>query len=534
MRKRRFALLAFAAASVASLDAAAQQAVSPQIETQQLQSLDVWSVSAVSRAQGGLAPDLWAQSDPAVIDVLFGRLPANYDSPATLTLARRVLFSGGAAPRGNAQDAARARFEALGRMGAADELATMAAGVNDALSDPEIAQYAAQAELARASRPNACARGRGANFGDPPPAFVLRLRAYCAAASGDRAAADLALELARASGADDAWYRGAVAAAAGAPGTRPPTARYDNSLAAQLSIAGHLRPGPNPLANTSTLALLTLARNDQTTQPLRAQAAALALARGALPAAQARAILHATPAEASTGLPPLAIALRQVEAAPGTLTAAAAISDVLRGAAAPADFAAAARFFRDDIYALQAAPDATAALMFARAALANGDTQEARRLITSARQAGADEATLAPLEAALTVLSGVQGNAATIAMQRRIDRGGASLATRAARDVAIMTALGAPLDGPTEAFLLAHPPSGGAQADPGAMIALGAAIDRRATGEAALLAVVAAQPGPTRLDAASLVRILQALRAIGLDSDARRFAVEAIVAGAPV
>jgi hypothetical protein len=531
----RARLLAFAAAAAAFAPpgATAQQAASPQIVTQQLQNLDVWSVSAISRAQGAFASDLWAHSDPAVVGALLGRLPSAYESPAALALARRVLFSGGDAPRGDAREAARERYEALGRMGAAEELATMAAGVNDALSDPDIAQYAAQAELARGRRPEACARGRGANFGDQPPAFILRLRAYCAAVTGDRAAADLALELARASGADDAWYRAAVAAAAGAPGARPPAARFDNSLATQLSIAGQLRPGPNPLANASALALVALVRSDRSPQPLRAQAAALALARGVLSPAEARAILHATPAEATAGLPAVAAALRQAEAAPGSLAAATAISDVLRQATAPMEFAATARLFRDDIYALQAAPDAGATLMFARASLANGDAQEARRLIASARQAGAEETTLAPLDAALTILTGVRGNAATVAMQRRIDHAGASLATRAARDIVIMAALGAPLDGPTEAFLLAHPPSGGAPADPGAMAALSSALDRNASGEIALLAVVAAQRGPARLDAISLERILRALRASGLEDDARRFAVEAILAGAP-
>jgi hypothetical protein len=48
-----------------------------------------------------------------------------------------------------------------------------------------------------------------------------------------------------------------------------------------------------------------------------------------------------------------------------------------------------------------------------------------------------------------------------------------------------------------------------------------------------LLAVAASGDGPARLDADSLSRIIRALRAVGLEADARRFAVEAILAGAP-
>jgi hypothetical protein len=528
--------LAMAAAlgALSPLAAHAQQALPTPIETQALRELDAWSVSALSRAEGALAPDLWSRSDPAFLALALERLPAVYESPAMQTLARRVLLSGGDAPRGNARDAARRRFEALGKMGAADELAMMAAGAGPSVTDTHIAQYAAQAELARGRRAEACARGRNAVAGDAPVPFLLRLRAYCAAVTGDRAAADLALEFARAANAEDAWYTGAIAAAGGAPGARPPAARYDNSLAVQLSIAGSLRPGPNPLNNASSLALVALARAENAPQPQRAQAAALAFRRGVISAQEARTILRATPAEITSALPPIATALRQVEAAPGSLEAATAIATTLRQASAPADFAAVARFFKDDIAALQSAPDQAAALAFARAAILSGDVNVAQRLLTSARQAGVEEAALAPLDAAFAVLTGVRGEQATMAMQRRIDQAGASLARAAARDVAILSALGAPINGTIQSFVLTNAPQGGARADTGAMLALNAAAERGASGEGALLAVIAAgEGGSARLDADSLERLIRALRALRLEDDARRVAVEALLAGAP-
>ncbi len=536
VKRNAVALAALLAAAPFAAHAQEQQpsALPRPIEGQALQELDAWSVSALSRANGALPADLWSRSDPAFLAALFDRLPATYDSPASLALARRVLFSGGDAPRGDAQAAARKRFEALGRMGAADELGQMAAGSRSALADPLIAQYAAQAELARGRRQEACARGRAANVGEQAPPFLLRLRAFCAASAGDRAAADLALELARAQNADDAWYTGAVAAAAGAPGPRPPAAKYDNSLTAQLSLAGNLRPGPNALNNASTMALLALARAENAPQPQRAQAAWAALRRGALSVPEARVILSATPAEIASALPPAVLALRQVTAAPGSLEAASAIAGVLRNAAAPAEFYAAARFFKDDVAALQSAPDQAAALQFARVALITGDAALAQRLLASARQGGVEEAALAPLDAALSVLSGVRGDQATIAMKRRIDAAGSSLARAAARDVALMAALGAPVDGQVQEFLLSHPPQGGARAESGAMLALAAATERRASGEGALLAVAAAgEGGFARLDAESLERIIRALRGLGLQEDARRIAIEALLAGAP-
>ena len=545
-------LVLVAAAFTALTPMAAAQGLPAPVQEEALRELDAWSVSAISRADGALAPDLWSRSDPDFLAVLFDRLPAVYESPAAHALARRVLFSGGEAPRGDAALAARKRYEALGKMGAADALSMMAAGSGAAQTDPGIAMFAAQAELARGRRPEACARGRAANAGENTPPFLLRLRAYCAAVTGDRAAADLALELARAQNAADAWYTGAVAAAGGAPAARPPAARYGNTLDAALSLAGNLRPGPNALSDSSTLALVTLARSENTPQPQRAQAAALAFRHGAIGVEEARTILAATPAEISSALPPIVTAMRRVAAAnaapaapadpaapaPATpaaeLEKGAAIAEALQSAATPADFHAVALFFQSEIASLQTAPDAGAAVLFARAALAAGDARVSQRLVASARAAGADPATMAPLEAALMALAGARGEEATIGLHRRIDAGAGQLARGAARDVAILAALGAPVDGTVQTFLLANAPQGGARADAGAMLALAGAVERRATAEAALLAVAAAgEGGPARLDAESLERIIRALRELRLEEDARRFAVEAILAGAP-
>jgi hypothetical protein len=445
-------------------------------------------------------------------------------------LTQRVLFSGGAAPSGDALDAVRKRFEALGRMGAADQLATMAAGAPDALSDPVIAQYAAQAELARGRRPEACARGRGATVDDPPPAFFLRLRAYCSAATGDRAAADLALAVGRGGGADDAWYRAAIGAI-GAAGGHGPAARYDNALVTQLSIAAHLRPAANALNGASTLALLTLARSQDAPQPLRAQAAATALRRAALPPTEARTILLATPETITAGVPAMATVVHQVDAAPGSLEAASAIAGLLRQ---PSDFMAAARLFRADINAFRSAPDQAAALLFARAALMNGDAQDAERLINSARQAGANEGTLAPLEAAVLALSNARGAEALLGVKRRIDNAGPGATRAAARDVTLLVALGASTDDAVQAFLDHEAPRGGAPGDAATMQALTDALQRGAVGEAALLAALAIQPQPSRLDVETVAHVIGALRTLGLESDARRLAVEAILAGPPL
>jgi hypothetical protein len=122
-----------------------------------------------------------------------------------------------------------------------------------------------------------------------------------------------------------------------------------------------------------------------------------------------------------------------------------------------------------------------------------------------------------------------------MAMHRRIDAAAsAAVAKRAAaRDVMILAALGAPVDDAAQSFIVDSAPTGGVHADPGAMVSLMSAVDAHALGDAALLAVVASGPGPAKLDAESVSGIIRALLSVGLEADARRFAIEAILAGPP-
>ncbi len=504
--------------------AVAQQ--SPAIESAPLTQLNGWSVGALSQGQGALAPTLWQGSDAAAIAALFDRLPATIDSPAARALARRALVSPGAAPTGDAAtDAMRKRFSALGRMGLADDLSVMAAGSGASASDVAIAQYAAQAELARGRMSEACARGRQAQT-DQPPAFILRLRAFCAAATDGRAAADLALEMARGAGAESAWFRAAIGGVGeGAP--RPAVqARYADSLSAAISLAANLRAPANPLNGASTLALAVIARSDRAAPLLRAQAAALAYRRGAIPASEARTILHSIPATVTTGLPALAIALRRVEAAANGPDAGVAIAQILTQATTPSDFAAAAMFFRTDIANLTSAPNAAAALIYARAAVIAGDLPLAQRLITNAADNHADAIGVARVQTAISI---AQGESAATVVARRRAASGPQTARAAARDVAILAAMGFELDADARAFLLATTPFGGRPLDPGLMASLTAAAQSHALGETALLAALATAPGAQTVDAHGLDVVLRALRDAGLNDAARRIAIEAML-----
>jgi hypothetical protein len=520
----RFALTAAAAAALALAPDASAQSRGRGIEMGQLDRLDAWNVGAVGRQDGAVEGAVWSRSSGRMLGSLFDQVPAEFGSLAAQDLARLALASPGAGPGSDAEEAGRKRFEALARMGEADDV-TLMAGVGALASDPTIAQYAAQSELARGRFTEACQRARGST-GAPPP-FTLRLRALCSAVEGDAAGAQLALALARDAGAEDAWFSAVVGTIGGPAPARPQAARYDASLNAATSLAAGLAPGRNPLASASTLALLTVSRTASAPVSLRAAAALEALSRGVGSVDETRAILRESYAANATGAGSVAAAIARSEAQPGSMEAASAIAAALRAATAHPDFAAAAAVLRPDIAQLVSAPDAAATLLFARAALAAGDARLSQRLLGAAETAGADIGGIASLQAALAANSSeISEEDAIAAVRRRIEN---QPGPGASRDAAILAAIGFPMDAPSRAALIAQPPGGGAPANAGLLAALHAAVEADASGEAAMIAALIAAPGPARLDTESLTAVLRALVRLELYPQARALAVEALL-----
>lgn len=497
----------------------------PTIEVEALTELDAWSVGSIGPNNGGLTRSLWDHSDPAGLAVVFDRVPGDFASPAARALARRALASAGETPVGDAGTASQKRFEALGRMGALDDLLIMARPARIA-ADPTIAQFAAQAELAQGNLAGACGRAQTAGSG-----FLLRLRAFCSAVEGNVGATDLALSLARESGeARDAWFEQALGLIGGVAPPRPLAARYDTTLNTWVSLAASLAPGRNPLGTSSTLSLITLAKAERGDPRVRAEAGLQALARGAVTPQTARDMYRAALASGDARTTPgLALAIAQAEALPGSVEAATALAAALVATRTTAEFTAVSRMVRDDLVGLVAVPDAAAGLTLARAALSAGDSGTALRLLELAQGLGAEQAAYGSLRAAAWAgVATISDEAAALTVRQRIDDGAGS--GRAMRDVLVLQALGFPVDAGVRRAQLATAPAGGRAADPAVLAALVGASEAGAVGETALLAAIAASPGPAALDGPSLWVVITSLRLVGLEDAARAIAVEAFLA----
>lgn len=505
------------------------------VESGELQALDPWQVGGAGKAM--LPKTLWEKSDAVAVGALFDKLGPIYASPAANRLARAVLLSPGGAPAGSdaaAGEAARKRFAALGRLGAAEDLAIMVSASPAAARDAGISMFAAQADLARGRVADACRRGQDAALTSP---FFLRLKAFCFAASGDGPAADLAIEVARNGGVNDPWLFAAIPMIVnGAKPSAP--AKYTTSLDAAASIAGGFRPAAKALANASLLAQGAVARAADQPPALRVEAAAALLKAGAIDASAARAALASgakLKSTKSTPVSPLAAAVRAVDSADGGAARAFAIQSALNSLVTYSDYVAAARLFAGDIANLpKDETTAAAAVSLARAALAVGDGKVAaewRNLAVNSQQAP-PEAISTALDAALVAAG--QGNAETakVVLDRRITMASGLGLRRASRDVIVLSALGVPAPPPAAGFLNANPPVPAlGKADEKALAAAVSASQRGAGGETAAYVAQALAPGADKVELDSVVTAIQALRAVGLMDAARIVAVEAMIAG---
>lgn len=508
--------------------ASPQTAAAQAIESGSLAELDPWAVGAIARDQA-LPRSLWSQSDPSTLSLLFDRVTATIGSPAGAKLARQALLSPATAPTGDTIVAARKRYEALARLGLADEIVSMVSGSGEAKRDPGIVLYATQADLARGRLNDACRRAATIETDAPPP-FVLRLRALCVAAAGEKDAADLAMEVARASGANDPWFATVIATLTGAPPARAAVARYDTSLNASASLTAKLRAPPqNALLNASAFALSMVARDESAAPALRAQAAAKAFRQGAVSSAVTRAAARAEEGQRTRSA--LATAVSEAETAANPYAQVVAVEGALKRAKPHGEFAATARLFAAEIAGAPADPGTSiAAATFTRAALANGDYASAHRWRQAADSVATNANLLSILDIALTLARGDSDNA-HFAADRRIELAGPAGARLASRDLQALATLGLPIGAAAEAFVQRTPAAVGRKPDPALMAQLVAAATRRAAGEVAIHAALALGAGAEELDTADLLIILAALREVGLADAARAVAIEAVIGG---
>ncbi|MGL4397015.1 MAG: hypothetical protein ACRCS9_10790 [Hyphomicrobium sp.] len=278
--------------AVRAADTVMREAIPAPVERGDLEPL-------MSTDGSGLPMELWNGLDLAGVETLIKDLEIPPRSPALHQLWKRLITARNAAP-GTVGDAGftALRLEALYRSGlasdAADELRQQ-----PAIADPLTGFLASRNELANADTARACDLAREmATLKGALPAHLqgqsILIAGYCAAVAGDAAGAGLAAELAREEGVERTPGLDALDAISIKAAPKPAKVKSLSLLDYRLLELAGAAPQPATIATFEPALLVALANDAKSPRALRLVAAEHAARINALPPAGLAAIYSAT------------------------------------------------------------------------------------------------------------------------------------------------------------------------------------------------------------------------------------------------
>jgi hypothetical protein len=511
---------------------------SGQIQVRELGSLDADAIGVLDPSHGGFGPDMWADSNMAVVQKVLPLLPAAGGSLTVHQLERRLLLSTAAVPagRGAGEPLIRLRAAKLLAIGELDGLNALLKAVPSPAVTPELRRLRADAALMAGDTAAACEQVMPLKAAAPDDPFPTQLQAFCQFAAGKPREAGLLVDLLREEKvADPAFFAAADALDGVKPGRIDGLANLSAldlamARAARLALPESVVAGNPPPAILRTVALLPDA-----TLEARLTAAEKAEAAGALDTEALRQLYQSvrfTPQELAN--PPAAATPRgralAFQAAEGQSDAAAK-ADLIAKALAQAQglsYFTAARLYAPDIAGLAPAPAlAWFATLAARALYA---AQMPRQASPWVGLAPADRA------AALWPLARLAGQddrpptAALLAEWKRAQ--GAGDVRRDTVVLSLFAAVGETLPGEAWLPLFDGPALVTAPVPrPALWQGLRVATENLRLGETVLMALASlGEESLAQADPTTLYRVAAALRAVGLNADARALAEEAAIA----
>ncbi len=530
------------------------------IQITTLGAVDPSSIGLLDESEGGFGIDMWLGTERALVERLLPRLPVGTLSRPMQDLARRLLLSTARVPAGNAIAPSLLglrveRLSAAGDTVAVNELLRLAPA---RLQDRAFARARIDGQLLAGNHAEACAAYKALVGEDPDNLYWLKGLTFCKALNGDHAAVRFAVDLLHEIGQDeDTAFLSLIASLSGdaeaqvASLVDPLPLHLAMLQVARLPVPANAVPGAPPAI------LRAIAKAPNAALEVRLAAAERAEAAGAL-SAEALAEIYKgvlfTPSEISA-----ALSLAREEPGPranALLYQAGQIQriPVLRAQALQlawqlgheqGRFGTAARVNREATLDIEPAPDlAWFAANAVRALLAAGEAKAAFRWFRLAQQMAAPsepEAAMAVLEVwplmflAKPSLGKGWNPETTLLWWAALGEMAVPDEERHARAALVFTLL--------EAFDLELPDAAWSSLLDSSLTEtayvpstplwrnLGAASLGGRTGETVLLSLlVLGEGGPTGAHPRILAEVIGALRAVGLEQEARGLALEAALA----
>lgn len=514
-----------------------------EVKVDDLKAPNAESVGTLDQAHGGLPPTLWAGTKAMVVRKLVPMLPGTPSSLAARNLQRRLLLTAATAPEGavagDRPSLVDLRAERLAAMGDNDGVVQLSAMAPQVVEGSVMRRVKLDAQLLTGRTDAACAEF-------PKDGSQPRLAVLCNYLAGRTLEGNLGLDLLRERKEVDAGFVAAAEVLAGLPPIPADKIVVDDITPLHVAAFGAAKlPLPaNGVAKASAPVAKAVAMSFATPFDTRLAAGERAEAAGVLSAEQLRKLyLEATfaPDELAAplvkaeeaGLHGRALLFRAATDQPDPLIRAHFVAKALELGAAKGQLAGAARVFSPLLAQLQPDPALiTVAPTFARAAIALGQADHAKwlELARTDPAAGGALVRLWPLSAVMAAEPGQAVDLQALSAWRDSLNGlpPELAARRSAVVLGTLAALGAKLPDMFWLDALSLP----AQGPRPALFALvqSAALDARmGTTVLAALAMLGEQPLDS-VDPISLTEAISALTVVGLGQDARRLAVEAMLA----
>ncbi|MHA1570192.1 MAG: hypothetical protein ACTSWM_00115 [Alphaproteobacteria bacterium] len=531
----------------------APSGVSTDVSVGTLETFDAESFGTLTVDRGGLDTDLWRGSQRTRIDRLFAMLPLGAPSPAMHNLIRRMMLSQAGRPQGDSEGFLGARLGILARAGAFDGFNTLLASAPQSAISDHARRHQSNVLLLSVREQEACALIREQVRNSDAPYWQKGLM-VCQIFEGGDIAARLGLDLLREQGWRDSTGFGSLLSVRIGDISEVDPALVPDALNFALLRESGLKIPQSFIDNAGPAVLMGLARADALPLDVRLVAAERAAASGALsPERLAEMYFQvdvapselANPIDAarqSSGPWSRAVLFQASRQEPSPTVRAMVLGEAWRSAQAATGLGPAARASGLALSTFSPGPAMLEFAPFAaRAELISGHVDAARAWIDElARSEAFDPSAALALAQLRPVLAVADPEAARSAWQPAwlVDwwQSAAPPETRLERASRLFIALDAfgvevgatgwdlMLDGPID--LETRVPVVGLR------YALRDAVRAGALGESLLLTlIVIGEQGPAGAAPIALGNAIRTLRRLGLDDEARAFAVEALIDG---
>jgi hypothetical protein len=235
-------------------------------------------------ADGGFGYDMWKGTSAHDVETLLPRVPLPGPSPAMRTLARRLILSNAEPPTGQTdRDLLPIRAEQLARIGNLADMEAFLAVLPANSKDPSLAAFRREVMWLKNDVAGACAQAAADLSAMPTDPDLGRQQILCQAANGQTKEAQLGIDMLREQGQSDPKLVMLVDALGGAKGAALPPDLPPSAMLYDLIKKAGLAVLPEWAATAGPALQARLASDDTLDATTRVAAAETAFAAGAAP-----------------------------------------------------------------------------------------------------------------------------------------------------------------------------------------------------------------------------------------------------------